>query len=124
MGGRLSIWYVYFHNMTWRGSSELMFYDTEYAHNQYIELSYKAGIPTGIVYLIFNFIAGILAVRMFFKRKDSVGLLSLSAFVVFFIISMLDTGVLPFERGFIFLYYITLTPLFFRREKQKKITKA
>ena len=124
MGGRLSIWYVYFHNMTWRGSSELMFYDTEYAHNQYIELSYKAGIPTGIVYLIFNLIAGILAVRMFFKRKDSVGLLALSVFVVFFIISMLDTGVLPFERGFIFLYYITLTPLFFRREKQKKITKA
>lgn len=123
MAGRISIWNIYFQNMTWRGSSELMFYDTEYAHNQYIELSYKAGIPTGILYLIFNLIAGILALRMFIRRKDAVGLLSLSAFIVFFIISMLDTGVLPFERGFIFLYYITLTPLFFRKDKNKTITK-
>ena len=121
--GRLAIWNVYFQNMTWRGSSELMFYDTEYAHNQYIELSYKAGIPTGIIYLIFNLIAGILALRIFIQRKDAVGLLSLSAFIVFFIISMLDTGVLPFERGFIFLYYITLTPLLFRKDRNKTITK-
>ncbi|MCI5853885.1 MAG: hypothetical protein MR015_09715 [Clostridiales bacterium] len=114
LAGRLAIWNVYFQNMTWRGSSELMFYDTEYAHNQYIELSYKAGIPTGIIYLLFNLIAGVTALVIFFKRRDGVGLLSLSAFIVFFIISMLDTGILPFERGFIFLYYIALTPLFFR----------
>ena len=119
LAGRITLWNIYYENMTWKGSSELLFYDTEYAHNQYIELSYKAGIPTGIIYLIFNLIAGILALVMFFKRKDAVGLLSLSAFIVFFIISMLDTGVLPFERGFIFLYYITLTPLFFRKDKKK-----
>lgn len=121
MAGRLSIWNVYFQNMTWRGSSELMFYDTEYAHNQYIELSYKAGIPTGIIYLLFNLIAGIMALVLFFKRKDSVGLVMLSAFLVFFTISMLDTGVLPFERGFIFLYYIVLTPLFVKKREKSRV---
>lgn len=121
MAGRLSIWNVYFQNMTWRGSSELMFYDTEYAHNQYIELSYKAGIPTGIIYLLFNLIAGVMALVLFFKRKDAVGLMMLSAFLMFFTISMLDTGVLPFERGFIFLYYIVLTPLFVKKREKSRV---
>lgn len=121
MAGRLSIWNVYFQNMTWRGSSELMFYDTEYAHNQYIELSYKAGIPTGIIYLLFNLIAGIMALVLFFKRKDAVGLVMLSAFLMFFTISMLDTGILPFERGFIFLYYIVLTPLFVKKREKSRV---
>lgn len=121
MAGRLSIWNVYFQNMTWRGSSELMFYDTEYAHNQYIELSYKAGIPTGIIYLLFNLIAGVMTLVLIFKRKDAAGLLMLSAFLMFFTISMLDTGVLPFERGFIFLYYIVLTPLFVKKQERSRV---
>lgn len=121
MAGRLSIWNVYFQNMTWRGSSELMFYDTEYAHNQYIELSYKAGIPTGIIYLLFNLIAGVMTLVLFFKRKDAAGLVMLSAFLMFFTISMLDTGILPFERGFIFLYYIVLTPLFVKKREKTRV---
>lgn len=121
MAGRLSIWNVYFQNMTWRGSSELMFYDTEYAHNQYIELSYKAGIPTGIIYLLFNLIAGVMTLVLFFKRKDAAGLVMLSAFLMFFTISMLDTGILPFERGFIFLYYIVLTPLFIKKQERSEV---
>ena len=121
MAGRLAIWNVYFQNMTWRGSSELMFYDTEYAHNQYIELSYKAGVPTGIIYLLFNLIAGVMSLVLFFKRKDAAGLMMLSAFLMFFTISMLDTGVLPFERGFIFLYYIVLTPLFIKKQEKSRV---
>ena len=122
--GRLAIWNTYAQHMSWRGESTLLFFDTEYAHNQYIELSYKAGIPTGFVYLFFNLLVGVLVLIRFFKQRNRTSLLMLLTFGVFFIISMLDTGVLPFERGFIFLYYITLTPLFFRREKQKKIPKA
>ena len=43
----------------------------------------------------------------------------LSAFLMFFTISMLDTGILPFERGFIFLYYIVLTPLFVKKQRNQ-----
>ena len=105
--------------MTWQGSDELMFYDTEYAHNQYIELSYKAGIMTGIMYLIFNLAAGTLIMISFFrrgKRKQYV-YFQVFAYLVFIVISMLDTGILPFERGFIFLYYISLAPLFTLEQK-------
>lgn len=118
--GRISIWTVYFQNMTWQGSDELMFYDTEYAHNQYIELSYKAGIMTGIMYLIFNLAAGALIMISFFrrgKRKQYV-YFQVFAYLVFIVISMLDTGILPFERGFIFLYYISLAPLFTLEAKE------
>lgn len=118
MAGRIQIWTVYFQNISWRGESELMFYDTEYAHNQYIELSYKAGIATGIVYLIFVIICGIMFIRNMFdarSRKNKYMWLQLLLFVVFFVISMLDTGVMPFERGFIFLFYISISELFIKK---------
>lgn len=118
--GRLAIWNTYVEHMSWRGESELLFFDTEYAHNQYIELSYKAGIPTGIIYLLFNLIVAVLVLIRFFKQRNRESLLMLFTFGVFFIISMLDTGVLPFERGFIFMYYITLTPLFFGLVKKEQ----
>lgn len=123
MAGRVQIWMVYFKNMTWQGSDELMFYDTEYAHNQYIELSYKAGIMTGIVYLIFNVIAGVMIIKNIFnngKRRHKYVWFQGLSFVVFFIISMLDTGVMPFERGFIFLYYISIAPLFINEDIIRK----
>ena len=121
MTGRVAIWAVYFDNMTWRGSDQLMFYDTEYAHNQYIELSYKAGIPTGVIYLILNLLVGLLLLIRFFKKdKCDAGILfQFMSFAVFFLISMLDTGILPFERGFIFIYYIVILPLFFRGDKER-----
>lgn len=121
MTGRVAIWAVYFDNMTWRGSDQLMFYDTEYAHNQYIELSYKAGIPTGVIYLILNLLVGLMLLIRFFKKdKCDAGILfQLMSFAAFFLISLLDTGILPFERGFIFIYYIVILPLFFRGDKER-----
>lgn len=121
--GRISIWTVYFQNMTWQGSDELMFYDTEYAHNQYIELSYKAGIMTGIIYLIFNITAGVIIMMSFFRksRRDTYVYLQVFMYIIFFVISMLDTGILPFERGFILLYYISLTSLFTLKKHSNSI---
>lgn len=119
--GRLAIWNTYIEHMSWTGESEFLFYDTEYAHNQYIELSYKAGIPTGIVYLIFNLIVAFMVLIRFFKERNKESFLMLLSFGVFFIISMLDTGILPFERGFIFLYYIVLTPLFVKKREKSRV---
>ena len=114
--GRIAIWNIYFDNMTWRGNSELMFYDTEYAHNQYIELSYKAGYPTGILYLLTVLIAGWYICVTFFKSKGRAEeMFKLMVWTVFFVISMFDTGILPFERGFIFLFYIVLADVFMNK---------
>lgn len=114
MAGRISIWTVYFDNMSWRGGGEHLFVSTEYAHNQYIELSYKAGIPVGILYLAWVVFTGVYLVKNFFKggQKKKVLYFQLLIYPIFFITSMLDTGIIPYERGFIFLFYILSAPFF------------
>ena len=118
---RVKIWTVYFWNMSWRGESELMFVDTEYAHNQYIELSYKAGIPTGIIYFIFVASVGVnLLINLFKKdRRKNYLYFQLLTYCVFAVVSMLDTGVLPFERAFIFMFYISAAPMFIKGKKDE-----
>ena len=116
MASRISIWTVYFDNMSWRGGGEHLFVSTEYAHNQYIELSYKAGIPVGILYLAWVVTSGVYLIKGFFKGGKHKKLLyfQLLIYPLFFITSMLDTGIIPYERGFIFLFYLTTGPLFFK----------
>lgn len=118
MSGRIKIWTVFIQHMSWRGESELLFVDTEYAHNQYIELSYKAGIPTGIIYFIFVASVGIhILINLFKKeRRQPYLYFQLMIYCVFAVISMLDTGVLPFERAFIFMFYISAAPMFIKKE--------
>jgi len=115
---RISIWAVYFDNMSWRGGGEYLFVSTEYAHNQYIELSYKAGIPVGILYLAWVVFSGVYLAKGFFKGGKNKKLLyfQLLIYPIFFITSMLDTGIIPYERGFIFLFYLTTAPLFFKND--------
>lgn len=120
--GRLAIWNEYFSHMTFRGKSKLMFVDTEYAHNQYIELAYKAGILTGILYFLFTVLAGISLIKNFLKKSlaDSCCIFQSLVYIPFFLLTMFDTGILPMERGFIFIYYVSLAPLFFSNQREKK----
>lgn len=113
---RISIWTVYFDNMSWRGGGEHLFVSTEYAHNQYIELSYKAGIPVGILYLAWVVFTGVYLAKNFFKggQKKKLLYFQLLIYPIFFITSMLDTGIIPYERGFIFLFYILSAPFFLK----------
>lgn len=115
---RISIWAVYFDNMSWRGGGEHLFVSTEYAHNQYIELSYKAGIPVGILYLAWVALTGFYMIKGFFKggKNKKVLYFQLLIYPIFFITSMLDTGIIPYERGFIFLFYLTAAPFFFKED--------
>lgn len=116
---RLTIWLVYIKNMTLRGNSKLIFYDTEYAHNEYIELSYKAGVCTGITYLILSIgVAYNLLINIIrFKCKKKILIFQTLVFIAYFVITMFDTGILPFERGFILLYFISLAPMIVESKK-------
>ncbi len=112
--GRIAIWNIYFNNMTWSGEDELLFGRTEYAHNQYIELSYKAGIPTGIIYLLLIVAIGIKLIFDLFKNANCKKYIvfQLFVFIIYFMTTMLDTGILPFERGYIFVFYVIIAPMF------------
>lgn len=111
---RVAIWNIYFNNMTWSGEDELLFGNTEYAHNQYIELSYKAGIPTGIIYLLLIIAIGIKLIFDLFKNANCKKYIvfQLFVFIIYFVTTMLDTGILPFERGYIFVFYVIIAPMF------------
>lgn len=118
--GRIAIWSVYFDNMSLFGGEERLFDRTEYAHNQYIELSYKAGIPVGPLYLLFVLGVGVIILRDFVKKDKykEYTLFQVLIFSIFFVISMLDTGILPTERAFILLFYIIAAPCFFSENRK------
>ena len=119
MAGRIVIWSVYFDRMSWFGEEERIFDRTEYAHNQYIELSYKAGIPVGPLYLFFVLAVGYNVFKTFLKKEidEPYIFFQVLMFCTFFVISMLDTGIIPMERAFIFIFYIISIPCFFIEEK-------
>lgn len=112
--GRISIWSAYLDNITLSGRSEnLLVWGP---HNQYIEMSYKTGILTGIIWLCLSLLIGGIIVHKCVKTKKEFWLFQLLAFIVFFIISMLDTGTFPTQRSFIFMYFLSLAPLFVKEE--------
>ena len=113
---RISIWAVYIDNMTLSGCNEpLLVWGP---HNQYIEFSYKTGVFTGIVWLCFTILVGGIALIRCIRTRSSVSLFQLLAFIVFFVVSMLDTGREPFERAFIFMYFVSLAPVFIKETKE------
>lgn len=112
--GRISIWAAYFERISLTGHGDRMMKNGP--HNQYIEFAYNTGILTGVAWLLFNMIVGCALVYRSIKYKQKYVSFSLLSFIVFFVISMLDTGTMPFTRGFIFVYYVALAPMFIKQQ--------
>lgn len=119
MAQRIAMWAVYIKNMSLTGHDD--FLNPYGPHNQYIEFAYKAGVPAGVLWLLFNIIVGILLLYRVIKYRDKYIVFQLFGFIVFFVTSMLDTGVMPFTRSFIFIYYIILAPVFIKKCDKKTI---
>ena len=109
---RVYLWAAYLSKLSWTGTDEVL--NSYGPHNIYIEYAYKAGILTGVIWLLFSIMAGIVSLYMAFKHKCTSFYFTLFAFIVYFTSTILDTGTLLLQRSFIFVYFVAIAPVFFQ----------
>lgn len=88
------------------------------AHNTVLELSYRSGIITGLLFLISEFIAGIYLLRVMFRKNrknEPDDYFSALAAIGFIIVSNLQVAYNPLTSIIFFIYTMSLMPLFKRR---------
>ena len=113
--GRIHIWAMYLKRANMTGNVKYL--KKAGPHNQYVELTYRAGIPAGILWLFVLIAVFVLIVHGIVRRKgDWIYFVTLS-YPTFLFFSMLDTGMFPMDRGFIMLYFLSLTPLMIKGVK-------
>lgn len=105
---RVIIWAAYINNISWKGHDFPIY--SFGPHNQFIELAYNAGALVGILWFISVITVGILLVYQGILRKTKCLYFPLLIFGIYFIFTMIDTGIMPFAKTFIYLYYVSLLP--------------
>lgn len=81
------------------------------AHNTYVEYSYRAGVFTGIFWFLCVLICAIYLIKDWVFGKQRFLFFVALAWAMYFTISMLDTGYIPVERGFGYMFYVAIAPL-------------
>lgn len=118
--GRYHIWKSYsrFFNLTGNDYSKINWEDltqnsVRHAHNNFVEMAYRFGVPLGIFFILFEAIVCLKALQYLFinRQKRIVLLLPILFVVMFFFESMLDIATIPFERDAPFYFYIALVPM-------------
>lgn len=126
--GRLNIWKSYAEKLSWKGHTEdqLVLGDEEnriWAHNVFIEFTYRFGIGIGVLYLFLAVYNGVYVLRCIFSKrfyyKHAHCVFSAFMIVTFCVTSMLEMAAFPLERDFILLYFIGIAPLF-RKSKRRR----
>lgn len=118
--GRLSIWkgYMQFANLLGNDFSKTNWdmvtgSPVRHAHNNFVEMSYRFGVPMACLFILLEIIACLIALKFLFinREKRPELLLPVLFVVMFFLESMFDVGTLPFERDAPFYFYIALIPM-------------
>lgn len=126
--GRLNIWESYAQQLSWKGHTEdkLVLGDEKnriWAHNVFIEFSYRFGIGVGLLYLFLAVYNGVYVLRCVFSKKfyyeHAHCVFSAFTIVTFCVTSMLEMAAFPLERDFILLYFVGITPLFRKPKKRR-----
>ena len=125
--GRYSIWkgYAQFLNMTGNDFSKadwkaLTGNKVKHAHNNFLEIAYRCGIPVACLHLLLELIAGIICIIYLFSKRfrDPAYLFSIVFMITYAIQSMFDIATIPFERPAPFYFYMAMIPIFmFKRKK-------
>ncbi len=83
------------------------------AHNTYIEIAYRYGVPAGIGYALFMIALIVCLIRAALIRGRCSYILIISLFsLAYFIESLVDVMTLPFERGPVLMFYLALVGVF------------
>lgn len=123
--GRIWIWKNYAKHLNFLGNNYDYFNSEEmtgshvgYAHNVFLEMGYRFGVPIAIWYLLYMLICGIVCLFYLFKRsktKKPYLLFPIIAAIVFVVESLLDCALLPFLQVEAFMYYISIVTVIDRR---------
>lgn len=126
--GRVFVWQTYLSeiNMFGHDCSERaadftdIGYAGGYAHNNYLEFAYAAGLPAGILYFVLVITSCVMVAVAFFDKNKFKPALMFTALAVaaYFVYSMLEAPISPVEREIILLYYIGIVPFFGKEEKR------
>ena len=113
--GRIHLWAMYLNRINMTGNVKTL--RRVGAHNQYVEFTYKAGLPVGAAWLFILFAVFIMIVIGLVKRRsDWIYFVTLN-YPTFFWFSLLETGMFPMERGFILIYYLSPMPLLIKEPR-------
>ena len=116
--GRIWIWSAYLNNITWKGQNTPIY--SYGPHNQFVEFSYNAGLLTGIIWLICVLTIGGTLIYRGFSKKQTTVYFPIMMYLTYFIFTMLDTGVAPFGKTHIYLFFITLIAVM--TDKKERVT--
>lgn len=116
--GRTWIWKNYAKHLNFLGNNYENFNKEEmtgphfgYAHNVFLEMGYRFGVPIAIWYLLYMLICGIICLFYLFARsktKEQYLIFPIIAAIVFVLESLLDCALLPFFQPEALIYYISI----------------
>ena len=81
-----------------------------YAHDIFLEIGYRCGIPVGLLSVFMLLVTGILALTYLFcnRNRTSYLLFPIIAVISYAVLSLLDCAVLPFFQAEVLLYYFAM----------------
>ena len=120
--GRIDIWKEYLNEINFSG------HDPDYrffveargtynstAHMTCLQVAYDSGVISGILYLIFNIVAGVIAVIRYIKEPTNDIWLTIILFSISFgVISMVASVGMSYIYIITLFYYLMQTPLFYK----------
>lgn len=128
--GRYNIWknYAQFLNMTGNDYSKsdwaaLTGNTVKHAHNNFLEIGYRCGVPVAILHTVLELVAGIICLIWLFGRKykEPAYLFAIVFMITYAVQSLFDIATMPFERPAPFFFYMAMVPIFmFGSEKKNE----
>lgn len=119
--GRIDIWKWHISKFNLLGHDctdhEIVIYEgakpLHNAHNTYIELAYRYGVPAGVAYGLFMVALIVFLIRAALVRGRNPYVMIVVLFsIAYFIESLVDVMTLPFERGPVIMFYLALVGVF------------
>jgi hypothetical protein len=123
--GRTIIWKYYIKNLNFKGNDWKKYkantpeYYYQWAHNDIIEISYRSGIFAGIFDFIFLFYLGIYILKYVFLKKEIKPYVCFTSLCILTYggYAMLDVISFPFSMQYTFMFFVSLMPVFERRNE-------
>lgn len=86
------------------------------AHNTYIDISFRSGVIAGLSYLIFmTVVLVVMNINIFNNKNKMYMIFPVLATIAYFIESIFEIQVLPFNRGIVLIFYLSLAPFWERK---------
>ena len=130
--GRVDIWknYARYLNLTGNDFSKTDWeemtgkYKVKHAHNNFLEIGYRCGVPVAVIHTLLELAAGIICLIYLFGRRyrEPAYMFCIVFMVTYAVQSLFDIATIPFERPAPFFFYMAMIPIFmYRRETEETL---